>query len=101
MPCSLAMSLNEKKKLIARVQAWYQEKFGGSGDPEIEDAVDVSAYFTNMFSDQPAVFKKMLESVLTRVRAMDPSWDRPTSTDTVPEALAQGKTVELGFLCGS
>ena len=87
--------LKDKKSLITRIQAWYPEKFGVSGDPEVEDAVDVAAYFTSMFSDQPNVFKQMLESVLTRVHAMDPSWDRPTCTDTVPEAPAQGKTVEL------
>ena len=85
----------EKKNLITKIQAWYQEKFGGSGDPEVDDAVDVAAYFTSMFSHQPDVFKQMLQSVLTRVRAMDPSWDRPTCTDTVPEAPVQGKTVEL------
>ena len=91
----------ERKSFITKVQAWYQQKFGGSGDPEVEGAVDVVVYLTSMFNDQHDVFQKMLESVLTRVRAMDPSWDRPTCTDTVPEAPAQGKTVELGFLCGS
>ena len=90
------MSLpKEKKNFITKIQAWYQEKFGGSGDPECEDAVDVAAYFTKMFGDQPDVFKQMLESVLTRVRAMDPSWDRPTCTQIVPEAPTQGKTEEL------
>ena len=93
--------LKDKKSLITRIQAWHQEKFGGSGDPEAEVAVGVAAYFDSMFSGQPDVFKQMLESVLTRVRAMDPSWDRPTCTDCVPEAPAQGNTVELGFLCGS
>ena len=68
---------------------------GGSGDPEVEDAVDVAAYFTSMFSDQPEVFKQMLESVLTRVSAMAPSWERPTCSKTVQEAPVQGQTVEL------
>ena len=67
----------------------------GARDPEVEDAVDVAAYFTSMFSHQPDVFKQMLQSVLTRVRAMDPSWDRPTCTATVPEAPVQGKIVQL------
>lgn len=92
----LAMPLSkEKKNCITKIQAWYQEKFGGSGDPEVEDAVDVAAYFTNLFNDQPDVFKKMLESVMARVRAMDPSWVRPTCSDIVPEAPLQGNTLEL------
>ena len=85
----------ERKSFITKVQAWYQQKFGGSGDPEVEDAVDVAVYLTNMFNDQPDVFKKMLESVLARVRAMNPSGVRPACSDIVPEAPLQGNTLEL------
>ena len=52
----------EKRNMIAKVQAWYQEKCGGSGDPELEDAVDVTTYLTKMFQGQHDVFKKLLES---------------------------------------
>ena len=86
---------NEKKNMIAKVQAWCQEKLGGSQDPELEDAVDVSTYFTKMFKDQQDVFKKLLESVLARVRAMDTSWVRPTCDDVVPEAPLPGQTLQL------
>ena len=81
--------------MITKVQAWYQEKCGGSGDPELEDAVDVSAYLANMFKHQHDVFKKLLESVLVRVRSMDSSWVRPNCDTTVPEAPLPGQTVEL------
>ena len=81
--------------MIAKVQAWSQEKLGGSGDPELEDAVDVLTYFTKMFNDQQDVFKKLLESVLARGRAMDTPWVRPTCDEVVPEAPLPGQTCEL------
>ena len=83
--------------MIAKVQAWQHEKFAGTGDPELEDAVDAFAYMTKMFNHQHGVFKNMLESVLARVRAVDPSWVRPPCTNIVPEAPTDGTTVELNL----
>ncbi len=82
-----------------------KEKLGGSGDPEVEDAVDIVDYFTKMFGDQHEVFQGLLESVLKRLQALDPKWTRPRCIQEVPDTPGEDETVEfmlapwmLGFL---
>ena len=70
----MTMVSKEKQKFIKQVEAWAFEKFGGSGDPEVEDAVDVVDYFTEMFGQQLPVFQKLLQDVCTRVQSLDMSW---------------------------
>lgn len=32
----------EQKRVLAKLDAWVQEKFGGSGNPEADDCLDFS-----------------------------------------------------------
>ena len=91
----MTMVSKEKQKFIKQVEAWAFEKFGGSGDPEVEDAVDVVDYFTEMFGQQLPVFQKLLQDVCTRVQSLDMSWTRATGIQHVIEAPEQGDTVKI------
>ena len=57
------MTDKEKRKFIESVQLWAHEKFGGSRDPEVEDAVDIVDFFESMFGEEPEVFEKLLKDV--------------------------------------
>ena len=46
---STFMSAGDKRKFIEKIQTWAKEKFCGSGDPEVEDAVDCIDFFESMF----------------------------------------------------
>ena len=89
------MSGTDKQKFIKKVEAWAQEKFGGSGDPEIEDAVDVVDYFTRMFGDQEHVFQKMLQDVCARIQSLDSTWTRDPCIQHVPDPPEEGETKEF------
>ena len=70
---------------------------GGSGDPEVEDAVDVVDYFTAMFGHQLPVFQKLLQDVCTRVASLDTSWTRAAGIQHVLETPEQGDTVKFNL----
>ncbi len=86
------MAVREKKKFIETVQLWAHEKFGGSGDPEIEDAVDIVEFFVSMFGEQPEVFEKLLKDVCARILSLDSSFVREDGLQYVPEPPEQGST---------
>ena len=73
VPCSTAllavtMVSKENQKFIKKVEAWAYGKFGGgSGDPEVEDAVDVFDYFTERFGQQLPVFHARLRDDALRL----------------------------------
>ena len=89
------MVSKEKKEFIKKVEAWAYEKFGGSGDPEVEDAVDVVDYFTEMFGQQLHVFHKLLQDVCTRIESLDTSWNRAAGIKRVLDTPEQGDTVKF------
>ena len=57
--------------------------------------MDVVDYFTKMFGTQHMVFKELLESVLSRLRALDPAWVRQPCITQVPHPPNDGETVEF------
>ena len=89
------MSANDKKKFIMKIQAWAKEKFGGSGDPEVEDAVDCIDFFDMMFGEQLPVFAKLLQDVVLRIEALDRSCVRDPGITLVPEIPTEGETRKL------
>ena len=94
----MTMVSKEKQKFIQKVEAWATEKFfGGSGDPEVEDAVDVVDYFTEMFGQQLPVFQKLLQDVCTRVQSLDTSWTRAPGIQHVLPSPEQGDTVKFNI----
>ena len=86
------MASKERQQLIKKVAAWVQEKFGGSGDPEIEDAVDVIDSFEKIFGKQLPVFQKLFAKCAHSDQTMDTSWMRNPSTQIVPELPGEGET---------
>jgi len=87
------MAARDKKKFIETVLMWAQEKFGGSRDPEIEDAVDVVDFFDTMFGQQPDVFEKLLKDVCARILSLDTSFVREAGLQTVPDPPEEGTTM--------
>ena len=67
------MAMTDKQKFINNVEAWAQEKFGGCGDLEVEDVVDVVDYYTSTFGTQPDVFQQMLQNVCIRIHGLEPN----------------------------
>ena len=88
------MAGKEKRKFIETVQMWAQEKFGGSRDPEVEDAVDIVDFFVSMFGEQPAVFEKLLKDVCARIQSLDSSFVREDGVQTVPDPPEEGTTLK-------
>ena len=89
------MSLSkEKKNHIERVLMWAQEKFGGSRDPEVEDAVDIVDFFETMFGKHPEVFEKMLKDVCVRIHSLDSSFIREDGMKEVPIPPEEGTTMK-------
>ena len=91
------MSMKEKQQFIKNVEAWAQEKFGGSGDPEGEDAVDVVDYFVSMFGNQMDVFSKLLMDVSARVQSLDRTWARSPGIQHVHEPPAPGEVARFSI----
>ena len=89
------MASKERQQLIKKVAAWVQEKFGGSGEPEIDDAAVVFDYCENIFGKQDPVFQKLLQDVCTRTHSLDTSWARNPGTHMVPELPEEGETMAL------
>ena len=87
----------ERKQVIESVQSWAQEKFGGSRDPEVEDAVDIVDFFQTMFGEQPAVFEQLLRDVCERIQSLDMSFVREDGMQTVPKPPEEGNTLRCKF----
>ena len=86
------MSAGDKRKFIEKIQTWAKEKFCGSGDPEVEDAVDCIDFFESTFGEQLSVFAKLLQDVSARVEALDTSFLRDPGITHVPQTPAEGDT---------
>ena len=65
------MTDKDKKKFIELVLLWAHENFGGSKDPEVEDAIDIVDFFESMFGEEPEVFEKLLNGVCDRIQSLD------------------------------
>jgi len=89
---ALTMVSKEKQKFIKEVQDWAQEKCGGSGNPEIEDAVGVIDYFENIFGQQLPVFQKLLQDMCARAQSLDTSSTRNPGIQNLPEVPEEGET---------
>ena len=53
-----------------RLTAW----FAGSGDPEVEDAVDPCEFLTQTYGHDPDSLMRDLAAVLSRMEQLDPTW---------------------------
>jgi len=89
------MSAGDKRKFIEKIQTWAKDKFCGSGDPEVEDAVDCIDFFESTFGEKLPVFAKLLQDVSTRVEALDTSFLRDPGITHVPQTPAEGDTHKL------
>ena len=59
-----------KKKIISHLDT----KFTGSGDLEIDDALDITAFLTQQYGNEPMALKQIFLQVLGKVEALDPAW---------------------------
>ena len=91
------MTDKEKRKFIESVQLWAHEKFGGSRDPEVEDAVDIVDFFESMFGEEPEVFEKLLKVVCARIQSLDTSFVREAGLQNVPDPPAEGTTMKCNL----
>ena len=92
----MATKKNQKQQLIEKVQHYVQLKFGGSGDFEVEDAMDVIDFFTAAYGSQHSLFKELTLAVGKRIQAMDSSWSPPPCAETVPD-MAEQDPMAIGF----
>jgi hypothetical protein len=53
-----------------RLTSW----FAGSGDPEVEDAVDPCEFLTLTYGNDPDLLMRDLAAVNSRIEGLDPSW---------------------------
>jgi len=101
------MMKTAQKKVAKKIVEWATRRFGGSGDLEKEDAVHVCDYFTQTYSQNPAVLKDTLDTFKKRLETIDPGWAltrHPIATTAPafaesgqPESLRLSLT-QLGFL---
>ena len=84
-----------KKKIISHLDT----KFTGSGDLEIDDAVDITKFLTEEYGQKPEALKQILHTVLGRVEALDPAWatSRPAWSTVYPTAPAS--EADVAELC--
>ena len=91
MPCTKLGVL--QKKILEHIEAHH----GGSGDVELEDAVDPCDYLTQRFASAPADFAKILTELRTRLENLDGTWAGRCSTPVshMPLTPAPGCTVDM------
>ena len=83
-----------KKKIISHLDT----KFTGSGDLELDDALDIIQFLTQEYEKKPRALKQVLQQVLAKVEALDPAWaaSRPAWSVEYPSAPAsEADVVEL------
>jgi hypothetical protein len=100
MPPSLQKSVHNKLK------GWCTTTFYGSGDPEVEDAVDIVDWLSTIYGQQQDELTTSFQAVRARLEIMYPQWvySRPPTSDRVPVLAVSGESVscrlppwKLGF----
>ncbi|CAJ1435761.1 unnamed protein product [Effrenium voratum] len=89
------------KGILTKFEAWLEDTFGGTGDPEQPDAVEICNsecdYLATNFDQDRAELKAIFEGVKTRLEKVDPSFQfsRRAAETTVPAVPSPNETVEL------
>ena len=87
------MSGAARKKVCKKITKWCSEAFGGSGDFEKDDAVNITDWLTSRYAGQKDVLADTFEAVKKRLQVLDPGWvyrRAPVATD-VPAPPAEGQ----------
>ena len=73
------------------------KQHGGSGDPELEDAVDPCDYLTQRFANAPERLVAIIRDLQTRLEHLDGTWAgrRPVAVAHMPLKPAPGSTVDM------
>ena len=83
VPHSQRMAAKAKKATIAKIMRTLESWCCGSGDPELDDAVDPCEWLCASHPNQKALLADLM-SVHARLEALDPTWSTRRSTpDTV------------------
>ena len=85
------------KGLAQKILAHLEAQHCGSGDVEVEDAVDPVDYLCTRFGANPATLADILTKLYNRLDRLDTTWAtrRPTLATSMPPAPAAGVTQEL------
>ena len=108
-PCALCPRMPSKKLCAVgkKILAHIEKQHAGSGDVELEDAIDPVEYLTQRFGSAPAEFAAIIAGLQTRLEHLDGTWaGRRNAPEThMPLTPAPGVTVDmwlsvahLGFL---
>ena len=83
--------------LPAKILAHIEAQHCGSGDVELEDAIDPVDYLCSRFGANPAAFADLLRTLYDRLDRLDTTWatTRATPATSMPPAPAGGVTQEL------
>ena len=100
VPCTswlLYMTCPATKAVKKKITSYLDNFFGGSGDLEAEDALDISDYFVTEYGEKPHEFQRMMQDVRNRLMELDPTWyaRRPELAATIPEPPGPGCVCEL------
>ncbi|CAJ1395061.1 unnamed protein product [Effrenium voratum] len=94
------------KAVVGKFQSWMVDAFGGSGDPQLPDAVEIcpsvelSDYFQSHFGDNSEALTTIFKSVMHRVEQVDPTFTysrKPVATN-VPDVPELGESLELNLM---
>ena len=82
-----------EKKILGHIEAQH----GGSGDLELEDAVDPCDFLTRRFAGAPADLAAIITAVMTRLEHLDGTWTgrRSDPVSHMPLQPAPGSTVDM------
>ena len=83
--------------LCKKILQHLEKQHCGSGDVEVEDAIDPVDYLTQRFGANPAAFTDILRKLWNQLDRLDSTWAarRETPVDSLPPAPAPGATIEL------
>ena len=90
------MSL-KKNKLLQKILQHIEAQHCGSGEVELEDAVDPCSWLTRQFQSDHTGLSTRLRNVESQVEALDPSWQKGQLDTSMLDAPAEGeeKTLRL------
>jgi hypothetical protein len=85
------------KAVRKKITSYLDNHFGGSGDLEAEDAMDISDFFVSEYGEKLGVFQQVMQEVRNRLMSLDPTWyaRRPELAANIPEPPRPGCVCEL------
>ena len=85
------------KGIARQILTHIEAQHCGSGDVEVEDAIDPVDYLCSRFGNTPAAFADLLKKLYDRLDRLDTTWAarRATPATGMPQAPAVGATTEL------